>query len=104
MATDFFSVDTALLRRCYALFVIDIDRRIVHLLGVTANPNGPWAIQVARNFASELEDGGRCLRFLIRGRDTKFTASFDQVFASIGAETILTSPTPSPPTVSAARC
>ena len=31
------------------------------------------------------------MRFLVRDRDTKFTATFDNIFASIGAETILTS-------------
>ena len=46
--------------------------------------------QVARNFCADLEHTGRRVRFLIRDRDTKFTASFDNVFASIGAETILT--------------
>jgi transposase InsO family protein len=60
------------------------------LLGVTANPNGPWVAQVARNFASDLEDAGRRFRFLIRDRDAKFTSTFDAVLASVGIETIRT--------------
>ncbi len=84
VATDFFTVDTVLCRRFYVLFVIELERRVVHLLGVTANPNERWVTQVARNFTSALDDAGRRVRFLIRDRDTKFTACFDHVFASIG--------------------
>jgi putative transposase len=90
VATDFLTVDTVLLRRYYVLFVVEIERRVVHLLGVTANPNGPWVTQVARNFVADLEEAGRSFRFLLRDRDTKFTAHFDAVLASIGIEAVKT--------------
>jgi len=60
----------------------------VRVLGTTTNPNGPWVTQVARNVASDLEDAGWRFRFLLRDRDTKFIATFDEVFASIGVESI----------------
>jgi hypothetical protein len=72
LATDFFSLDSVLLRRYYVLFVIEVQSRIVHILGVTTKPTGPWATRVARNFAAALEESGRRFRFLIRDRDTKF--------------------------------
>ena len=95
LATDFFHVDSMLLRRYYVLFVIALERRVVHVLGATTNPSGQWVTQVTRNFAADLEEAGRHFRFLIRDRDTKFTASFDEVFASIGVE-IITTPVRSP--------
>lgn len=54
------------------------------LLGVTASPNEAWVTQVARNFAADLEQTGERFRFLLRDRDTKFTASFDAVLVSVG--------------------
>jgi hypothetical protein len=79
-----------LLSRYDVLFVIEVERRVVHLLGITTNPDNPWVTQAARNFAAALEDAGRRFRFLVRDRDTKFTTSFDTVFASIGIEAIKT--------------
>ena len=90
LATDFFHVDSVTLRRYYVLFVIEVDSSVLHLLGVTTNPAMAWVVQVARNFTSDLEDPRRRFRFLIRDRDTKFTASFDKVFRSSRIEAIRT--------------
>jgi putative transposase len=43
IACDFASVDTALMRRYYVLFFIDITTREVFFAGITAHPTGPWA-------------------------------------------------------------
>lgn len=90
LATDFFTVDTVLLRRYYVLFVVEVKTRVVHLLGVTANPDGPWVAQVARNFVADLEENGQRFRFLVRDRDAKFTATFDAIIGSVGIKAVRT--------------
>jgi putative transposase len=86
-ATDFFHVDCAVtLQRLYCLFVIEVGSRYVHILGITANPDGLWTAQQIRNLLMDLGDRAADFRFLVRDRAGQFTASFDSVLAGAGIE------------------
>jgi putative transposase len=82
---DFFTVETLSLRRLYVLFFIELERRRIHLVGVTANPHGAWVAQQARNLMMKLAEQEQRPWFLIRDRDSKFTAAFDEVFRTEGS-------------------
>jgi putative transposase len=90
LACDFFTVETAWLKRIYVLFFISLERRRVEFVACTANPTGAWAAQQARNLLMDFDDRERPLRFLIHDRDAKFSGGFDHVFRSEGITVIRT--------------
>jgi len=63
LACDFFTVETVGLTRLYVLFFAELDRRRVHLAGITAHPTGAWVTQAARNLLMDLDEHVGRFRF-----------------------------------------
>jgi len=89
LACDFFHVDCAVtLRRVYVFFVIEVSTRHVHVLGMTAHPDGAWTVQQARNLLMDLGERAAEFRFLVRDRAGQFTEVFEAVLAGAGIEVV----------------
>jgi putative transposase len=89
LACDFFHVDCAVtLHRIYVFFVIEVGTRHVHVLGVTAHPDGAWTVQQARNLLMDLGARATQFRFMVRDRAGQFTDAFDAVLAGAGIEVV----------------
>jgi hypothetical protein len=90
LACDFFTIETVFLKTIYVLFFIDMGTRRVCLAGCTRHPDSAWVTQQARQLTWQLQEQKSHTRFLIHDRDSKFTGSFEAVFAAEGIETVLT--------------
>jgi hypothetical protein len=89
LAVDFFHVDCAVtLRRLYVLLALEVGDRYLHVLGVTAHPNGSWTTRQARNLLMDLGDDVARIRFLVRDRAGQFAASFGAVLTDAGIEVV----------------
>ncbi|HWG61163.1 MAG TPA: hypothetical protein VG253_05560 [Streptosporangiaceae bacterium] len=89
LACDFFTVDCAVtLRRIYVFFAIEVSTRHVHVLGVTAQPDGAWTVQKVRNLLMDLGKRAARFWFLVRDRAGQFTEAFDAVLACAGIEVV----------------
>ncbi|MCP4084387.1 MAG: helix-turn-helix domain-containing protein, partial [Actinomycetia bacterium] len=80
VACDFFTVDTACLRRYYVLLFIKVDSREVFFAGVTANPTGAWTTQAAPNLFISHAERLESARALVRDRGSQSIDAFDEVF------------------------
>ncbi len=90
LACDFLETVTLSGQRQYVLAVIEHATRRIRILGATAHPTAAWVTQAARNLMMDLQDAGATVRYLIRDRDAKFPALFDEVLADAGIAVVLT--------------
>jgi len=67
---------------------MELGSRYVHVLGVTAKPDGPWTTQQIRNLLTDLGNRATDVRFLVRDRAGQFTASSGAVLTDAGIEAV----------------
>ena len=87
--TDFFTAEVLTSRGLvtyYVLFFINLESRRVDIAEITIHPDEPWMKQIARNVTMEGCGILRDCRYLLHGRDTKYTQSFRTIIASGGVE------------------
>ncbi|MEV4354208.1 integrase core domain-containing protein [Nonomuraea sp. NPDC049625] len=89
LACDFFHVDTIFLKRPVRDGGGDAARSHP---GRDRQPHGAWTAQQARNLLMNRDWRAGSFRFLIRDRDAKLTAVFDEVFTGEGVTVTKTPP------------
>jgi transposase InsO family protein len=90
LAADFFETRTLTGARLYVFAVIEHATRRVRVLGATAHPTAAWTTQLARNLVMDLHDASTTVKYLIRDRDSKYTAAFDAVLEDEGIAIVKT--------------
>ncbi len=91
VACDFFIKTVLTARRpltAYVLIFIHLGSRRVYCSAPTYAPDAAWVTQQVRNTVMWCAKQGIEPSFLIRDADTKFSASFDTVWASEGSRVI----------------
>ena len=77
----------------YLLFAMRLATRKVQFLGSTTNPGGPWMEQMARNLTDAFDGFLRePIRYVLMDRDTKFTATFQEILRSAVLKPVLLPP------------
>jgi putative transposase len=88
VSTDFFTVPTITMKVLFVFIVLEHDRRKVLHFNVTEHPTGAWtAQQIVEAFADR-----EAAQYLIRDRDSRYSAEVRLRIKSLGIEEILTAP------------
>src|SRR5215468_7019504 len=88
VSIDFFTVPTITMRVLFVLIVLEHTRRKVLHFNVTEHPTAPWtAQQIVEAFAHRDAD-----RYLLRDRDSRYSAEVRLRIKSLGMQEILTAP------------
>jgi putative transposase len=94
-ATDFFTVEVATwhgLVTYDVLVVMELATRRIQIAGITPHPTMAFMQQCARQLTDPCDGFLLSKRYLIRDRDTKFTAAFDGLLKSSGVEPVVLPP------------
>ncbi|GAA1908420.1 hypothetical protein GCM10009753_44570 [Streptantibioticus ferralitis] len=90
LACDLFKARTLTGTRLYVFAVIEHSTRRIRIPDATAHPTAEWIVQLGRNLLMDLKDASVRARFVIRDRDSKFTAAFDALLADAGPKVVTT--------------
>jgi transposase InsO family protein len=86
VACDFFVVFTARFRILYVLVIMELGRRRILHLNVTAHPSAEWTQQQFRDSLTE----DHPYRFLIHDRDSIFSKDLDKAVTAMGVRILRT--------------
>jgi hypothetical protein len=91
VAADFFTAEVWTIKGLithYVLFIIELAKRIVHIVGITTHPDEAWTLQVGRNATDTLDGALTGKSHLIIDRDTKYSRRFRPLIAESGTAVI----------------
>jgi putative transposase len=88
---DFFTVEAVTwlgLIRYHVLFAIDLASRKVEIVGIAANPGGPWMEQMARNLVDAVDGFPVGKRYVLIDRDRLYTEAFRRILGQGGVKAV----------------
>jgi putative transposase len=91
-AADFFTVEVLPLHglvRYVVFFVMRLKTRMVEIAGITAEPDGAWMGQLARNLTDPSDGFLRGMQYIILDRDPLYTTAFRRLLRDSGVTPVV---------------